>query len=334
MQAQDKILKLANIPQAAAAITYANNLQKILAAVPAAAEKMRTHNISENIITDTFADIGLWAAYCKKHHGQWGICKRANDWLKFHTDCKIFRIGRFQCIPRHFSARGNARFFRNNKTEQLLAITAGEAMYRKDGQLSGTSGIYEDGFRSFCHEKLQAIEGLVIDPKGHAINKTATLNLAEWTEVLKAGMPVLDLHIPADGDFGMETIRNSLTCMIDFTRTHQDAIEKLTGVKGPFAAFTLSSWLIDAQLDGILPGTSRLVQHLRQYYLLPILCEGYNQLSYIFEEQNIDTLRPEDIKTSLQRNIIKFVHDGGRTRESSGIIMFDDISKFGKEPYR
>jgi len=298
------------------------NLQKIRSAAPAAAQRMRNLGIPEKIITDTFADIDLWAAWHKEHYGYEAITERANEWLQLHINCKVFRVGRFQCEPRLFSERGNARFFRNNKTGELTAITAGEVTYRNDGQVSGTSGIHEDGFRSYFCETAETVEGLFIDPKGHATNKATILNKNEWTEVLKAGMPVFSLHIPADGGFDWETIRKSLTDMIDFAKTHQSAIEELTGVQGPFTAFSLSSWLLDAQLDGILPETSKLVQHLRQYYLIPFLCEGYNDLFFIFGDKKIDSIQPQDIKTTLQRNILKFIQDGGRTRANTGVILF------------
>lgn len=335
----DDILKLANLPlEAGQEITHAETLIRTLQAVPAAADRMRAHGIPEKIIADTLADIGLWAARCKRQLGHWGLAEPSTTWLPRHLECKIFRVGRFQCIPKLYSADKNARFFRNNKTGQLLALTAGDIEFRADGQVSGTGEIFadENGFRGFFREENGTVQGIVIDPAGFARNEVATLCLTEWTEVLKEGMPILELHIPVDGDFEMETIHASLTGMAEFAKTHENSIAEFTGIKGPFVAFTLASWLLDSQLDGIMPPSSKLVQHLRQYYLLPALAKGYNSTFWIFDGKQIDAnnVPPGEIKTSLQRNIIDFMRSGGRTRHNVGIVMLDDVHNFGTEMYR
>lgn len=335
----DDILKLANLPQEVGQeITHMETLIKTLREAPTAAQRMRDHGIPEKIIADTFADIGLWAARCKRQLGHWGLADPSPTWLPIHLDCKIFRVGRFQCIPKLFPAEYNARFFRNNKTGKVLALTAGDIEFCADGQVSGTAEIYadENGFRGFFREDNGNVSGIVIDSAGFARNEAVTLCLDEWTEVLKEGMPILELHIPADGDFDLETCRATITEMSEFAKNHEKAIGELTGVKGPYVAFTLSSWLLNAQLDGIMPPTSKLVQHLRQYYLLPVFVKGYNSTFWIFDGQEVDihNIPPEEIKTSLQRNMIDFMRKGGRTRHNTGIIMLDDVHKFGNEMYR
>lgn len=335
----DDVLKLADIPQEAAPdITHMENLTKVLQAAPAAAQRMRDHDIPEQIIADTYADIGLWAKRCKRQLGHWGLADPSPNWLPLHLDCKIFRVGRFQFIPKLFRPDFNARFFRNNETGKVLALTAGDIEFRKDGQVSGTGEIYadENGFRGFFREETGTVSGIVIDPAGFARNETATLCLSEWTEILKEGMPILDLHIPVDGDFDMETLRKTMTDMAQFAQTHEKAIGELSGIKGPYTAFVLASWLLDAQLDGILPPSSRLVQHLRQYYLLPALAKGYNSTFWIFDGREVDfnNIPPEEIKTGLQRNIIDFMRKGGRTRHNVGVVMLDDVHNFGTEFYR
>ena len=335
----DDTLKLANLPsEAGKEITDTETLIKTLQAAPVAAQRMRAHGIPEKIITDTFADIGLWARRCKRQLGYWGLAEPSTTWLPRHLECKIFRIGRFQCIPKLFPPERNARFFRNNKTGQLLALTAGDIEFREDGQVSGMGEIYadENGFLGFFLEENGTAQGIVIDPAGFARNETATLCMKEWTEVLKEGMPILELHIPVDGDFDLETIHESLIGMAEFAKTHENAIAELTGIKGPFAAFTLASWLLDAQLDGIMPPSSKLVQHLRQYYLLPSLAKGYNHTFWIFDGKELDmqNMPPEEITTSLQRNIVDFVRGGGRTRHNVGVVMLEDVYKWGAEIYR
>ena len=335
----DDVLKLVNLPQdVSQEITHMETLITTMQAAPAAADRMREHGIPEKIITDTFADIGLWAARCKRQLGHWGLADPSPSWLPNHLDCKIFRVGRFQCIPKLFEADKNVRFFRNNETGKVQAITAGDTLFRSDGQISGTGKIFadENGFRGFYREENGIVQGLAVDPAGFVRNEEITLCMNQWTETLKNDTPILELHIPVDGDFDMETCRTSLIEMAEFVKTHEKAIAELTGINGPFVAFTLSSWLLDAQLDGILPPTSRLVQHLRQYYLIPVLVEGYNSTFWIFAGRQLEAkdIPQDEIKTSLQRSLVDFMLGGGRTRHNFGIIMLDDIHKFGTEIYR
>jgi len=346
-----EILALADIPPEAydCVDAYENNnneymeaLLDVLCKVPEAVRRMEAQKIPYSIIKDTFADIGLWVRRCKRQQGYFGLADPSPDWLKNHLACKIFRVGRFQCIPRYFPADWNVRFYRNNETGRVIAVTAGDVDFRKDGQINGTSGIFADadGFKGYFTEKQldgkATAEGVIISPAGHAENKSIVLDLKKWTNVLKEGMPVLELHIPVDGDFTIETCRNTLNDMVNFAKVHEAALTQLTGVKSPLTAFTLSSWLLNAQLDGILPETSRLVQHLRQYYLLPVLSGEDNELFWIFDGKKIDldNISPEEQQTSLQRRIVQFIRDGGKVRYNRGVILFKDAPEFGNELYR
>jgi len=322
--------------------SYMDALLTILGGVLQAARRMEEQNIPERIIRATFADIGLWVRRCKRQQGHWGLAGPAAGWLQNHLECKIFRVGRFQCIPRYLSPDWNVRFYRHKATRRVLAITAGDVAFRGDGQISGTNGVFAgtDGFRGFFRERQEkgktVAEGLVISPAGYGENKTAVLDQDEWALILRTGMPVFELHIPVDGDFQIETCRKTLADMRDFSVNHGDALTRLTGIEGPFVAFTLGSWLLNAQLDGILSRSSNLVRHLRQYYLLPVLCGEDNELFWIFDGRkiDIDNPQPEDQQTSLQRRIIQYIREGGKVRYNLGVIMFDDVGDFGNEIYR
>ena len=321
---------------------YMRTLLNVLRRVPEAARRMESNGIPDAIIRATFADIGLWAGRCKRQQGFWGLTESSVGWLENHLECKIFRVGRFQCMPRYMSNYANIRLYRHNKTGRVLALPAGDVFFREDGQINGTSGVNAgpNGFQGFFREREVAgryiAEGTIVSPAGHGENRTISLYMDEWTEVLKEGMPVFELHIPVDGDFRMETCQKTLTDMVSFARNHTKGISRLTNVEGPYTAFVLCSWLLNAQLDGILPRTSNLVRHLRQYYLVPVLCPEENELFWIFDGRkvDIDNLQPEDMQTSLQRGIINFMRDGGKVRYNLGIVMFDDVVEFGNEFYR
>jgi hypothetical protein len=320
-----------------------DRLLEILEGVPEASGRMRELGIPEQIIRDTFADIGLWVKRCMRETGGWGLADPSPGWLKNHISCKIFRVGRFQCIPKFLpepETSWNIKYYRNKNTGHVLAVTARGADFRGDGQVSGTNNIHAgaDGFKGWFKKGENFAEGVVISPYGHAVNKSARLDFDQWEEILAAGMPVLDLHIPTDGGFTPDICRRTFESMADFAANHREAIAKLTGVgsDAPFTAFTLGSWLLDAQLDGILPPESNLVRHLREFYLLPVPSYEDAGVYWIFDKKkpDLNNLKPDDQYTSLQRAVIKFMKEGGHMRYNFGVLIFDDVKNYGGEFYR
>ena len=353
---------------------YMEWLVKTLRDVPKAARLYSENGIEDQIIRDTLADIGLWARRCMQWTGRWGLPEMAWDWLQQHVNGKIFRIGRMQCVPGYFSKDWNFRMFRHKATGRPLVLTAGDADFRSDGQINGTSGIYagedvdgcdgrdcmnsrdsrdgdggrdsgncDGGFKGYGKTYFEAdkrwSEGVLISPRGHAINCAVKLDMDEWDEVLHAGMPVFDLHIPSDGPFDPAVCRASFEKMVDFAARHESAIAKMTGVKVAncsFAAFTLGSWLLNAQLDGILPPESNLVKYLREFYLLPVKSGEDSTITWVFDRKkpNLESPAPEHTRTSLQRSILDFMRNGGRLRSNRGVMLFEDVKDYGNEYYR
>jgi hypothetical protein len=306
--------------------------------VPDTVRKLTGQGIPEPVVRDTLADIGLHARRCLTETGGWGLCGSSPEWLKNHLDGTLFHVGRFQFKPRLFRADLNIRMYRHKVSARAVMLTAGEREFRGDGQVSGTNGIAagDDGFRGYFHETQESVEGLLISPYGHAVNQPVCLQKSEWLEVIREDTPVLALHIPADGAFTPEVCRRSFIDMARFVREHSRALAVLTGVEGPFAAFTLGSWLLDAQLDGILPPESNLVQHLREYYLLPVLADESAVRYFVF---NDNMPAPDDVPqdgpyTSLQRAILAFRRGGGHMKFNFGVILMDDVCYYGEARYR
>ena len=315
-----------------------DRLFEVLNKVLEAAGKMSAHGIPEKIIIDTFSDIGLWSKRCMRETGGWGLADPSPGWLKNHLACGIFRIGRIQCKPSKFSPKWNMRFYRNKSTGKVLGLTAGDIEFREDGQVSGTNDIFagDKGFKGYFKSGENFVEGVVISPYGRAENKITRLEFGKWEEILCEGMPVFELHIPADGGFTPDICRSSYEDMVKFAKNHQDALGKLTGFEGPYTALTLGSWLLDAQLDGILPPESNLVKHLREYYLLPVLSNEWAGIFWIFNnvKPDLNNLKPLEQYTSLQRAELDFIRKGGNMRYNFGVLMFDDVKNYGNELYR
>ena len=96
----EDILTLANLPkEVSPKITHMETLIKTLQAAPAAAQRMRDHGIPEKIIYDTFADIGLWAARCKRQLGHWGLADPSPTWLPIRSEASVKRVSEPPSTP-------------------------------------------------------------------------------------------------------------------------------------------------------------------------------------------------------------------------------------------
>jgi len=320
-----------------------DRLLDILSGVLPAARRMEEQKIPNEIIRATLADIGLWTKRCRDWTGSWGVMEPQHEnWLRLHVSGKIFRVGRMQFCPSSLKNDWNVRVYKNKINGTKLVLTAGYKKFRADGEVSGSNGIeaggdgFEGYFKEYDENGKRFAEGVVISPYGKALDKTAKLDLSEWETVLAEGFPAFDLHIPSDGAFDPAACRDSFERIVAFSKTHSQAIENLSGLKGLFNAFKLGSWLIDAQLDGVLPPESNLVKYLREFYLIPAKSDHQGFTFWVFDRVEPDANNPasEHTRTSLQRSVLDHMRKGGAMRYNLGIMMFEDVKDYGSEKYR
>src|SRR5262249_15556855 len=100
-----------------------------------------------------------------------------------------------------------------------------------------------------------------------------------------------------------------------------------------FVAFSCGSWLLDAQLDGLLPPSTNLVRFLRQLYLLPVAWDSRSTLKAIFGTVPPD-LRQAPRDTSLRRAVLDHLLEGGQLRGGSGFLLREDLPRWGTDTYR
>lgn len=315
-----------------------DRLRDVMAQLPAAAERLAEYGIPRRVVLDTYGDIGLWASDHRRATGRWGLTDEAHGWLHNHLRGKLFRIGRMQFCPGLLDADWNLRAYRRRSDGAVLALVDREALFREDGQLSGTNGVAAGaaGFRGASRTYGQYVEGTLLSPYGCALNRTVRLEMGEWELALETGMPVGDLHVPAGPGYTVEACRASLVAMAAFEREHAAALGELTGIRGPSTAYCLGSWLLDAQLEQLLPPEKAIVQCLRAYYLVPALADEAPMLERVFGVSHLPEGEIDDTyrQTSLQRAILDFMSAGGRMRYNLGFVLSDDVANFGAPQYR
>lgn len=282
----------------------------LLSGLPELERFNEAHAVPKEVARETLSDIDRWLGGEEDEPLQppWGITPHAIGWLINHLKGELYRLGRlqFQFGTSHYEIVA----FRNRSSRAVLALSGEGIRYREDGGRV-TEGV-ESGAGAWTARLIvtdQQITGTPILPEGRAHREEVTLNTAEWERVLAPEMPAVYIHMPAGGPMGYEECGESLRRALEFFPRHFP--------DRPFDAFTCGSWLLDSELQDLLPATSNIVRFQREFYLLPIGLQPRYLYRRIFGSETLDPeTAPRD--TALRRAVLDIVSSGGTLRPTGG----------------
>lgn len=129
--------------------------------------------------------------------------------------------------------------------------------------------------------------------------------------VIKTGERVLSVHIPSDARITPEHCKASLRAAVDFFEKHFAEFD--------YQVFFCQSWIISPNLKEVLSENSNIVKFLELFEIYAVFPESQSYKAWVFgdEKLSIDEFPQE---TSLQRNIVKHLKQGGKIGEAAGII--------------
>ena len=102
----------------------------------------------------------------------------------------------------------------------------------------------------------------------------------------------------------------------------------------PFVAICCNSWLLNGQIEDLMPPNSNIVRFQREFYLHPIGMDGNVLLNAVFQRIPPNVAEaPRD--TGFQRAIVDHVRGGGKLIPRAGgcFLLREDIN-WGSEVYR
>lgn len=211
--------------------------------------------------------------------------------------------------------------------------------YRADGQVDGTNGIYDinGSWVSKLVITKDFIKGNQISPLSFSKPNLIELNAREWIKVLSKESPILDVHIPAGEKLSHEACGESFKASVEFFTKY---FPELT-----FDGYKCSSWLLDAQLQKILPPSSNIVKFQREFYLYPILTNDFQTFERVFGikpdnnksmEESIKEFMKEPLNAQsfLQKAIFDYIKGGNHMRQSGMFLLKDDLKHWGKACYQ
>jgi hypothetical protein len=248
-------------------------------------------------------------------------------WLSNHLAGRIFRLGRLMNLPRPFD--GELTFYHNRDTGKMIAVPHPGLRFRRDGQYDGAGG-WSDPEGAWVTQLFKHggtwVSNTWISHRGCARREEVRLDLTEWEVVLRPGDQSLEFHIPGGEPLDYTACGESFRRSLEFFAEHFPEIK-------PRAIYT-GTWLLDPQLQDMLPPTANLVRFQREMYLYPLVYGKGNERHVL--GSNYKTLDDAPRKTTLQRAIVGHLRAGGEMMAAGGILLADDVASgcWGTQRYR
>jgi hypothetical protein len=300
-------------------------LLALLGGLPEMRALYRAHGVADAVARETLGDLQRWADHYHRRHGVWGIAPSEVPWFRLHFRGELYGLGRLQFEPGRWFLK--ARVFRHRASGVVTALSEDGIRYRPDGRRADPDDprVGEGIWTVRLDLGKEWMIGHRISPVGLAQRAETHLARADWTEVLKPGDSVLHLHIPRGAPLDLEACRQSLERALEFFPLHFPERQ--------FVAFACESWLLDAQLEQMLPASSNLVRFQRQMYLIPVVGNQADVLDWVFDGAYSNPAQaPRD--TALRRAVLDHLRRGGRLHGGGCFLLFADLPAWGTAGYR
>lgn len=290
-----------------------------LATVPKIRQRHRRMGIAEAITANSCKVVDGIAMNYRQETGRLGVPRAHLAWCRHHVLGEIFRIGRMEYMLKPFA--GPLTAYRNRFDGRVVALASAGARFDASGHMD----VADHGWTATSEADGETVEGCPISPYGMAVRQSVRLDMGVWRPVLRPGDTIMEMHIPEGGGMTLERCGESMRDgFAFFGRMFPDR---------PAAAIACYSWILNTQLEAILPATANLVQYMRQLYLFPTAAKPTTGFYFIFGRDEIDP-RTAPRGTSLQRAVADFVGAGNRWRGGGMFFLRDELGQFGQQPYR
>ena len=259
-----------------------------------------------------------WLNHAVATRGHVGISDWIPGWMRTIGSGELYRLGRLEFVLRAWDYP--FRVYANSQTHEVIVLAEAEQRFTSDGYLVGSTT-----WTSTLTESDDAVIGIPISPRGHALPQSVRLPRSAWRMVLSQDDPVLDIHVPGEGALTVDSLHNALTQAESFFNQFYP--------ERPFVAYACDSWLFSPQIEAMLPPESNILRWQHEGYLFPADDDEGSFLLFTFGSVTIDlATAPQD--TRLRRSIIAHLAEGGELRSGRYLLLRSDLGRFGTQPYR
>jgi hypothetical protein len=294
----------------------------LISGLPTMQDIYTNRSIPPNLARDTLSTVKDEMDAYRDENGVWGIDGPGQvEWFRYHLRAELFHLGRLQFQIGLFDY--GLRAFRHRTSGTVVALSEDGVSYLPDGQLTGPGWVRDtaDQWTSKLTIKDDEVTGYPIMPQGCALHRKVHLPTADWQEVLAPNDPALHVHIPDGDPLAPGLCKRSFELAMEFFPRHFP--------ERPFVCFCCESWVLDSQLQELLPPTSNLVRFQKEMYLLPCHTEGL--FTVIFHGVPEDPRKaPQD--TTLQRALLDRLVAGEHLHASAGacFLLAEDFNWGGQ----
>ena len=236
-------------------------------------------------------------------------------WASFDFYINLFNIDYLSfMIPYIFDA--NIHIFRSNDNEMIILAGDGEKV-RNDGQIDGVNGISNYVFTCTYEETKNAFIGYLITKDGIITNNKITLNKNKWTEYIKKGDYILEMHV--GNHYKYEDNIIAFKKALEFAKKYFPEYQ--------FKAIYGYSWLFSPQIPKLINNAdSNILRMFKSGYIVPCASGDHLAFDFIYGDPNM-TVDKMPTNTTLLRNIKDFYLAGNRINCGMYFLMIDDLYK-------
>jgi len=264
---------------------------------------------------DTWEQLSVWRLGA---HLQWQTCQRYTreeamllGWPPPPPDCPLFYAYAYLGLVERCRARHGERGIPESVT---------------------TATLWDIGQQVALHERLHGEPGMA---KGWWLAHHVTDHLfqlgrlqfqraASWGDngPLSKGEPFLDVHIPESGPMSPDACAEAFQQARDFFPRHFP--------EDRASWFGCISWLLDPQLQELLPHGSNILDFQRRFETRRVIEQGNPSVfAFVFHRPDLDAADDPDVdglpqNTTLERALVDFYAQGGRLYPALGVIPFNE----------
>jgi hypothetical protein len=266
----------------------------------------RAREIPDSISVATARDLQRWITRPESAGGKWEF--RHLRWLGSHVHHMLLEIGRLQFIALPFGSPYRV-FQAKSSIQKTMVFSEVGLECSRDGWLEKSA----DGFITSYLSTTEELRGHPVDPASGQIGRgTVSLPTCDYDLRLSKESIALHVHIPSGQPLALSDCSDSFQRAENIYRRHFPELD--------WRAFCCTSWLLDRELWQCLPPHSNIQSFGNLFFPLATPGNNSDQLMERVLEGTTDwrTLSP---KTSLQKAVLKHLHEGHRFRTTSGFIL-------------
>jgi len=271
------------------------------------AEKLRARGVPFEIISNTLHEYEMESNDYLGLFGRRGVRIYAG-WFMHFVRMDVIRLGRLNFEMTTLGAR--VRVYRKGGDVKILMD--GGRMHEK-GMFLGSAGQEDEerAFRAEITEEGDTVTGYPANEYGECVGKKITLT--GYTEVLRRGDPVLNVHIPAQEPLTPEVCEAAYAMAREFFPRYFPDF--------PFKGFLCYSWMMEKRLRPLMGRDTNVTRFADKYTAFPIRSNGKGVYTFLFHapaDCPVEDL-PED--NSMQRAVKAHLLSGGYYYDKGGIFF-------------